>query len=114
MYEQMGLFVTNLLFVFVLGWYLITNLQWYNYSLERVVLKHHKPMWHLMYFIVPFIAYYTTGKFFAIFFYFAILPAIFIWHKRLDKKLVLTWRVRRFLILLVSLTLFQNFLCTIK
>jgi UDP-N-acetylmuramoyl-tripeptide--D-alanyl-D-alanine ligase len=114
MYEQMGLFVTNLLFVFVLGWYLITNLQWYNYSLERVILKHHKPLWHLMYFIIPFIAYYTTGKFFAIFFYFAILPAIFIWHKRLDKKLVLTWRVRRFLILLVSLTLFQNFLCTLK
>ncbi len=114
MYEQMGLFVTNLLFVFVLGWYLITNLQWYNYSLERVVMKHHKPLWHLIYFIIPFIAYYTTGKFFAIFFYFAILPAIFIWHKRLDKKLVLTWRVRRFLILLVSLTLFQNFLCTLK
>ncbi len=114
MYETMGLFVTNLLFVFVLGWYLITNLQWYNYSLERVVLKHHKPLWHLMYFIIPFIAYYTTGIFFAIFFYFAILPGIFIWHKRLDKKVVLTWRVRRFLILLVSLTLFQDFLCTIK
>jgi len=114
MYEQMGLFVTNLLFVFVLGWYLITNLQWYNYQLERVVLKHHKPLWHLIYFIVPFIAYYTTGQFFAIFFYFAILPGIFIWHKRLDKKLVLTWRVRRFLILLVGLTLFQDFLCTIK
>ncbi|MEA3521498.1 MAG: UDP-N-acetylmuramoyl-tripeptide--D-alanyl-D-alanine ligase [Campylobacterota bacterium] len=114
MYEQMGLFVTNLLFVFVLGWYLITNLQWYNYSLERVVLKHHKPLWHLMYFIIPFIAYYTTGKFFAIFFYFAILPGIFIWHKRLDKKVVLTWRVRRFLILLVGLSVFQNFLCTLQ
>lgn len=114
MYEQMGLFVTNLLFVFVLGWYLITNLQWYNYQLERVVLKHHKPLWHLIYFIIPFIAYYTTGRFFVIFFYFAILPGIFIWHKRLDKKLVLTWRVRRFLILLVGLTLFQDFLCTIK
>ncbi len=114
MTETMTLFVTNLLFVFTLGWYLITNLQWYDYKIERVVLKHHKPLWHLFYFIIPFIAYYTTGKFFVILFVFGVLPAIFIWHKRLDKKLVLTWRVRRFLILLVGLTLFQDFLCTLK
>jgi UDP-N-acetylmuramoyl-tripeptide--D-alanyl-D-alanine ligase len=100
--------------VLVLGWYLITNLQWYDYKLSRAVLKHHKPHWHLIYFIVPFIAYHTTGEFFVIFFYFAVLPAIFIWHKKLDKRLVLTWRVKRFLILLVSLTLFQDILCTLK
>ena len=104
----------NATFVTLLGWYLITNLQWYNYSLSRVVLKHHKPQWHVMYFIIPFIAYYTTGKFFTIFFLFAFLPAIIIWYKRLDKKLVLTWRVKRFLILLVGLTLFQDMLCTLK
>lgn len=113
-YELLAAFVTNVAFVTVLGWYLITNLQWYDYKLSRVILKHHKPQWHLIYFFVPFIAYYTTGKFFLIFFYFAVLPAIFIWHKRLDKKLVLTWRVKRFLILLVSLVLFQNILCTLK
>jgi len=113
-YETLAMFVTNVLFVTALGWYLITNLQWYNYKLSRVVLKHHKPHWHLFYFIVPFIAYYTTGIFFLIFFYFAVLPAIFIWHKKLDKKLVLTWRVKRFLILLVFLTLFQNVICTVK
>lgn len=114
MIEQMGLFVTNVLFVFTLGWYLITNLQWYDYRIERVALRHHKPHWHLIYFFVPLIAYYTTGVYFAIFFYFAILPAIYIWHRGLDKKLVATWRVRRFLILLLFLTLFQNFLCTLK
>lgn len=113
-YEILLTFVTNVLFVVTLGWYLITNLQWYDYKIERVVLKHHKPLWHLFYFIVPFIAYYTTGTYFAIFFYFAILPAIFIWHKRLDKPLVTTWRVKRFLILLIGLVLFQNFLCTLK
>ncbi len=113
-YMQLFAFVTNVLFVTTLGWYLITNLQWYDYKLERVVLKHHKSWWHLVYFIIPFIAYYATGEFFAIFFYFAILPALFVWHHRLDKKLVLTWRVRRFLILLISLTFFQNFLCTLK
>ncbi len=113
-YEIFIAFVTNTLFVLVLGWYLITNLQWYDYKLSRVLLKHHKPHWHIIYFFIPFIAYYTTGKFFIIFFFFAILPAIFLWHKKLDKKLVLTWRVKRFLILLISLVLFQNVLCTIK
>ncbi|MBU1217562.1 UDP-N-acetylmuramoyl-tripeptide--D-alanyl-D-alanine ligase [bacterium] len=107
-------FVTNVLFVTVLGWYLITNLQWYDYKLSRVILKHHKPHWHILYFFIPFVAYHTTGQYFSIFFYFAILPALFVWHKKLDKKLVLTWRVKRFLILLISLTLFQDVLCTLK
>jgi UDP-N-acetylmuramoyl-tripeptide--D-alanyl-D-alanine ligase len=113
-FEILTAFVTNVLFVTLLGWYLITNLQWYDYKLSRVILKHHKPHWHLLYFFIPFMAYYTTGKFFPIFFYFAVLPAILLWHKKLDKKLVLTWRVKRFLILLVSLVLFQDVLCTLK
>jgi UDP-N-acetylmuramoyl-tripeptide--D-alanyl-D-alanine ligase len=113
-YETLAAFVTNVVFVTLLGWYLITNLQWYDYKLERVVFKHHKPQWHILYFIIPFIAYYTTGKYFLIFFIFAFIPGIFIWYKKLDKKLVLTWRVKRFLILLVSLTLFQDILCTLK
>ncbi|MEA2111132.1 MAG: Mur ligase family protein [Campylobacterota bacterium] len=113
-YGQLGAFVTNVLFVTTLGWYLITNLQWYDYKIERVVLKHHKPLWHVGYFIVPFIAYYAFSQFFWIFFYFALLPSMILWHKKLDKKLVVTWRVKRFLILLISLTLFQNFICTLK
>jgi len=113
-YEILIAFITNALFVTLLGWYLITNLQWYNYSLSRVILKHHKPQWHILYFIIPFIAYYTTGKYFVIFFLFAFLPGIIIWYKQLDKKLVLTWRVKRFLILLIGLTLFQDVLCTLK
>jgi UDP-N-acetylmuramoyl-tripeptide--D-alanyl-D-alanine ligase len=113
-YEILVAFITNVLFVTLLGWYLITNLQWYDYKLSRVVLKHHKPHWHLIYFFIPFIAYHTTGQFFTIFFFFAVLPAMFVWHKKLDKKLVLTWRVKRFLILLISLVLFQDVLCTLK
>jgi len=113
-YELLVSFVVNVVFVTLLGWYLITNLQWYDYKISRVILKHHKPQWHVLYFFIPLIAYYTTGKFFIIFFVFAILPAIFIWYKNLDKKLVLTWRVKRFLILLVSLTLFGDVLCTLK
>lgn len=113
-YEIVMAFVTNILFVMVLGWYLITNLQWYDYRLSRVILKHHKPHWHLIYFLIPFIAYYVMGKFFIIFFFLALLPAIFIWYKNLDKKLVLTWRVKRFLILLFSFVFFQDLLCTLK
>jgi len=118
-YAQLLLFVTNVLFVVSLGWYLITNLQWYNYQIDRVITKHHKPWWHLFYFIFPFMVYYGMyslgwASFFSIYFYFAALPALFVWHKRLDKPLVLTWRVRRFLILLVALSLFQNFLCTLN
>ncbi len=113
-FEPVVLIATNIVFVLALGFYLITNLQWYNYKIDRVILKHHKPLWHVFYFIIPFILYYTTGKFFAIFFYFAYLPALYLWHKRLDKKLVLTWRVKRFFILLSTLVVFQDFLCTIK
>ncbi len=113
-YEIVIAFITNLLFVAVLGWYLITNLQWYDYKISRVILKHHKPHWHLVYFLIPFVAYYTTGRFFSIFFFFAVLPAMFFWYKNLDKKLVLTWRVKRFLILLISLVFFQDVLCTLK
>lgn len=113
-YETLVAFAVNVVFVTLLGWYLITNLQWYDYKIERVIFKHHKPHWHILYFIIPFIAYYTTGKYFIIFFIFAFVPAIFIWYKKLDKKLVLTWRVKRFLILLISLTLFQDILCTLK
>ncbi len=113
-YELLILFATNILFVTLLGWYLITNLQWYDYKLSRVILKHHKPHWHVLYFIIPFVAYHTTGEFFLIFFYFAVAPSLWIWNKNLDKKLVLTWRVKRFLILLVSLVMFQNILCTLK
>jgi len=113
-FELLTAFVVNVLFVTLLGWYLITNLQWYDYRLSRVILKHHKPQWHIIYFIIPFIAYHTTGDFFPIFFLFAVLPATLVWYKKLDKKLVLTWRVKRFLILLISLTLFQDVLCTLK
>jgi hypothetical protein len=66
-YEILIAFVTNILLVLTLGWYLITNLQWYDYKLSRVIFKHHKPHWHVIYFLIPFVAYYTTGKFFVIF-----------------------------------------------
>lgn len=113
-YTAITLLLTNLFFVMTLGWYLITNLQWYDYKIQRVVLNHHKQWWHGVYFVLPFVAYYAMGSYFVPFFYAVVLPAIIFWHIRLDKKVVLTWRVKRFLILLFSLTLLGDILCHLR
>ncbi len=106
--------ITHPIFVAFLGFYLILNLQWYNYKISRVLTKHHKVWWHIVYFALPFILERFTGVYFLIFFYFAYLPSLYIWYKKIDKKLVFTDRVKRFFFLLISLTLFQDILCYIK
>ncbi len=103
--------LSHLVFTFALGWYLITNLQWYNYKLSRVIFKHKKQLWHLFYFIIPLVAYYLTGQFFAIFLFFGLLPALYLWQKKLDKKLVYTPRVKRFFLFLLLAVIFQDMLC---
>lgn len=112
--SEIAPFFTNILFVMTLGWYLITNLQWYDYRIERVVLRHHKTWWHMVYFLFPFLVYFIIHEYFWIYFYFALLPSMIIWHRKLDKKLVLTWRVKRFLILLFSITLLLDILLKLK
>jgi UDP-N-acetylmuramoyl-tripeptide--D-alanyl-D-alanine ligase len=102
-----------------LGFYIITNLQWYNYKIERVVLKHHKVRWHIYYFVVPFFAYHFFASsnneiLFYAFFYVALLPALLYWHRKLDKKLVVTDRVKRFFLMLIVLALFGNISCIIS
>ena len=95
-----------------LGWYLITLLQWYNYSLDRVILKHHKIQWHFIYFILPIALFYVLpNTYFYIYFYIIHLPIFIYWNKNLDKKLVLTSRVKRFLALLLVITLIIDCLC---
>ena len=107
-------FITHILFISALGIYLITNLQWYHYKINRVLTKHHKSWWHFFYFALPIAAYHFGENFFWIFFYFAYLPSLYVWHKKLDKKLVVTWRVKRFLILLLFMTIFQDIICSLK
>ena len=97
-----------------LGYYLITNLQWYNYKLERVILKHKKIYWHIIYFLLPLFAYYLSGKYFWIYFYFGLIPSLFIWKKRLDKPLVFTIRTKRFFAILLFLTILIDILCLAK
>jgi len=110
---QLIAFIGDTIFVMALGWYLITNLQWYDYRIERVGLRHHKTWWHFIYFVIPFIAYYLLGDY-GIAVILIYLPLLLFWHSKLDKKLVLTWRVKRFLITLFGITIFINLLLLFK
>jgi UDP-N-acetylmuramoyl-tripeptide--D-alanyl-D-alanine ligase len=111
--DAFGIFtlVSHLLLTLTLGFYLILNMQWYSYKLERVIFKHKKYLWHLLYFLIPLFAYYMTGKYFWIYFYFGLLPALAIWYKKIDKKLVMTPRVKRFFLFLVFAVLVEDGLC---
>ena len=103
--EYLNIF-THIFIIMLLGWYLITNLQWYNYKLQRVVLKHHKKQWHFIYAVIPFSLYYLLPSlYFNIFVYFIYLPMLLMWNKKLDKQLVLTSRVKRFLTILLFISL---------
>ncbi len=111
MMEYFNIF-THILFIMALGWYLITNLQWYNYKIERVLFKHHKQYWHINYFAAPIFIYYILEPlYFAAFFYIFYLTAFVLWNRKLDRPLVLTGRVKRFLGILLFLTFAVNILC---
>ena len=102
---------TNIVLIMFLGWYLITNLQWYNYKLERVLFKHHKQDWHILYFASPIVLFYLLDDlYFNIYFYVLYLSTFLLWNKKLDRNLVLTSRVKRFLAILLSITFLTNIL----
>lgn len=100
--------------VMILGWYLMTNLQWYNYKLDRVIFKHKRYSWHFLYFLLPVFAYYLAKDYFWIYFYLGLLPALFIWNKKIDKKLVFTPRVKRFFLFLAFAVVFGDMLCLLS
>jgi len=96
------------LFILAIGYYFITNLQWYSYKLNRVLFHHTKTWWHFVYFLVPFALYaFVDGMseygFVVVIFYLALL---FKWYKGLDKPLVFTGRVKRFYAALILFALF--------
>lgn len=109
-YSELFEFVTHLLLVTFLGFYLITLLQWYDYKITRVLIRHHKRWWHVIYFAIPFFMYHMVSDYFWIFFYFAVVPSYIVWYKKLSKPVVFTWRVKRYFMILIGLTLFGDFL----
>lgn len=104
--------LTHIILIMALGWYLITNLQWYNYKLERVVLKHHKWQWHITYFAAPIVLYYLIpSPYFSIYFYLIYMTSFILWNRKLDRPVVLTSRVKRFLAILLFTTFGITALC---
>ncbi len=102
---------SHFLLTMTLGWYMILNLQWYSYRIERVLFRHKKQQWHLLYFLIPLITYYLAGDWFWLYFYAGLLPALFFWYKKIDKKLVYTARVKRFFLFLAFAVVFEDILC---
>ena len=96
------------LFIFSMGYYFITNLQWYSYKLNRVLFHHTKTWWHFVYFLVPFSLYmlvsYTSDYGFVV--VIAYLALLFQWYKGLDKPLVFTGRVKRFFAAMLLFAIF--------
>lgn len=104
-------YLSHILLVFALSYYLMTCMQWYSYKINRVIFHFSKPLWHLFFFVIPVCAYYLGGLYFWIYFYFAYVVGLFWWYKRQDKPLVFTARVKRFFLFLALATIFQDTLC---
>lgn len=110
--------IAHAAFVLLLGFYLITCLQWFSYKPARIIFHFTKPAWHLYFFILPLAAYFgceiaaslCAAKFGAaplralqvakILIIAAYALALWLWQRGLDKKLVFTPRVKRFFAIL--------------
>ena len=106
---DMGIFI---LFTLALGYYFITNLQWYSYKIERVLFFHTKPWWNVAYFLLPLLLYWGAQYFSPIALYASIaillvyMVVLYLWVRTLDKPLVFTARIKRFFVILFIVLLF--------
>ncbi len=102
--------IGHIFLVFLLGFYLMQNLQWYNYKLSRVILHHHASWQHIIFFLAPIFAYYALREWVLVLdIVYAV--ALYIWQRSIDKKLVFTARVKRFFLLLALFTFLADMLC---
>lgn len=99
------------LFLLAMGYYFITNLQWYSYKLNRVLFHHTKTWWHFVYFLFPFALYmfvsYTSSYGFVV--SITYLALLYQWYRGLDKPLVWTGRVKRFYAAMILFGIFITF-----
>jgi len=107
-------FSSHVVFVLLLGYYVMSALQWYGYKLKRVVLNYKRYDWHVFFFLLPTFIYYLSKDYFWIYLYVIFMPTLFLWYRKLDKKLVFTARVKRFFLFLFLATLFQDILCLLS
>ena len=105
--------VAYLIFLAMIGYYFITNMQWYSYRLKRVIFNHSKIWWHFVYFLIPFVMYELisalTNREYSFGVVLLYIPIFIFWVKGLDKKLVFTSRVKRFFIALFIFAIFIGF-----
>lgn len=96
------------LFLLAMGYYFITNLQWYSYKLNRVLFHHTKTWWHFVYFLFPFALYaFVDGvSDYGFVVVIAYLGLLFQWYRGLDKPLVFTGRVKRFFAAMILIAVF--------
>lgn len=108
---------TLVLFCALLSYYLVTNLQWYGYKLQRVFFHHKRCGWHIAYFFIPLALYYSLiGSMMPVFtalVWLVYLPLLIYWARALDKRLSFTWRVRRFFAIFGFLCLAAVFVKTV-
>lgn len=114
MYVTFFIYFSHIVLILSLGYYVITCYQWYSYKSKRVIFHFSKPLWHVYFFIIPVCAYYLSGIYFWIYFYFGYLVSLYFWYKKQDKPLVFTARVKRFFLFLILATLFQDLICFIS
>jgi len=101
--------ISNILFVLALGYYFITNMQWYSYKLDRVIFHHTKSWWHWVYFVAPLLTYFILSKFhLSIIATVIYIGMIYKWRREQDKPLVFTSRVKRFFASLLFFIIFTN------
>lgn len=96
------------LFILAMGYYFVTNLQWYSYKLKRVLFHHTKAWWHIVYFLVPFViyAFVDTKSAYSFVVVIAYLGLLYQWYRGLDKPLVFTGRVKRFFVAMLFFAIF--------
>jgi len=96
------------LFILSMGYYFITNLQWYSYKLNRVLFHHTKTWWHFVYFLVPFALYMLVNNVsdYGFVLVMAYIGLLFQWYRGLDKPLVFTGRVKRFFTAMLLFAIF--------
>ena len=99
--------ISNVLFVLALGYYFMTNMQWYSYKLDRVIFHHTKAWWHWVYFVAPLLAYFVLSKFhLSIIATVVYIGMLYKWREQQDKPLVFTGRVKRFFASLLFFIIF--------
>lgn len=96
------LVLAKFIFVMTLGYYFISAFQWFNYRIKRVIFHYTKPMWHIYFIILPLFLIAIFDNFiYQISITILYLIATIFWAYKLDKRVVITARVKRFFAFLI-------------